>query len=319
MENITKHPVASFDQLPREVAEAHDKLDLILGLVQGFIDSQKPSGPKMLTAEEAAVFLKKKVSTIYTMNCHGQLPVHHIGNKVVYFEKELLEFIKNNGKLSKDGETIEEHADAVANGMSRKASGTVERNSKADEQKEIDARVKQYEERQARLKADAEKALKALAPSDQTTPSEQMYADATATNHPDTDTAIVGEDTSANDAGNSAVSGLQEPVAESADTATTDPVEESASIKTDANHSTGFDHGQTHSSFPSVTVETREHTQTHKLRYVIVFAQELTASQKSELKPVVEQHGGYLASFDNLFTFHTEEQALRCCETIGKK
>ena len=138
MENITKHPVASFDQLPREVAEAHDKLDLILGLVQGFIDSQKPSGPKMLTAEEAAVFLKKKVSTIYTMNCHGQLPVHHIGNKVVYFEKELLEFIKNNGKLSKDGETIEEHADAVANGMSRKASGTVERNSKADEQKEIE-------------------------------------------------------------------------------------------------------------------------------------------------------------------------------------
>ena len=63
MENITKHPVASFDQLPREVAEAHDKLDLILGLVQGFIDSQKPSGPKMLTAEEAAVFLKKKRQT----------------------------------------------------------------------------------------------------------------------------------------------------------------------------------------------------------------------------------------------------------------
>lgn len=318
MDNITKHPVVSFEQLPREVAEAHDKLDLIMAMLQGLVDSKQPSGPRMLTVEEAAAFLKKKVSTIYSMNCRGQLPVHHIGNKAVYFENELLEFIENDGKVSKDGETIEERADAVANGMNHKASGTVERNSKADEQKAINARVKLHEERQARLKAEAERAQNTPAPSDQTPQSDQKDADAAATIQPDTDTTIVSEDTSANDADNSAASGQQEPVAESFDTATTDPVEESASIKTDANPSTGSDQGQSHSSFPSVKVETREHTQTHKLRYVIVFAQELTPSQKFNLKPVVERHGGYLANFDNLFTFHTEEQAQRCCETIGR-
>lgn len=129
---------------------------------------------------------------------------------------------------------------------------------------------------------------------------------------------IVGEETSANDADNSAVSGQQEPVAESADTATTDPVEESASIKTDANPSTGSDQGLSHSSFPSVSVVTKEHTQTHQPRYVLVFAQELTLSQKFDLKPVIDRFGGFLASYDNLYTFHTAEQAQRCCETIGR-
>lgn len=318
MDNITKHPVVSFEQLPREVAEAHDKLDLIIGLLQGIMDSKQPSGPRMLTVEEAAAFLKKKVSTIYSMNCRGQLPVHHIGNKAVYFENELLEFIENDGKVSKDGETIEERADAVANGMNHKASGTVERNSKADEQKAINARVKQHEERQTRLKAEAEKVQNTPAPSDQTPQSNQMEADAAATIQPDTDTTIVGEETSANDADNSAVSGQQEPVAESADTATTDPVEESASIKTDANPSTGSDQGLSHSSFPSVSVVTKEHTQTHQPRYVLVFAQELTLSQKFDLKPVIDRFGGFLASYDNLYTFHTAEQAQRCCETIGR-
>lgn|SRR5574344_266974 len=318
MDNITKHPVASFDQLPREIAEAHDKLDLIMAMLQGLMDSKQPSGPRMLTVEDAAAFLKKKVSTIYSMNCRGQLPVHHIGNKAVYFENELLEFIEKDGKVSKNGETIEESADAVANGMNHKASGTVERNSRADEQKAIYDRVKQHEERQARLKAEAEKAQNTPAPSDQTSHPDQMDADAAATIQPDTDTTIVGEETSANDADNSAVSGLQEPVAESTDTATIVPIEETASIKTDANPSTESDQGQSHSSFPSVTVATKEHTQTHQLRYVLVFAQELTPSQKFDLKPVVDRHGGYLANFDNLFTFHTEEQAQRCCETIGR-
>ena len=145
-----------------------------------------------------------------------------------------------------------------------------------------------------------------------------MEADTAATIQPDTDTTIVGEETSANDADNSAVSGQQEPVAESADTATTDPVEESASIKTDANPSTGSDQGQSHSSFPSVSVVTKEHTQTHQPRYVLVFAQELTLSQKFDLKPVIDRFGGFLASYDNLYTFHTAEQAQRCCETIGR-
>jgi len=318
MDNVTKHPVASFDQLPREVAEAHDKLDMILGLLQSLMDSKQPSGPRILSVNDIAVLLHKKVSTIYSMNSRGQLPVRHIGNKAIYFENEIMEFIENNGKLSKDGETIEECADAVANGMNHKASGTVERNSKADEQKAINARVKQHEERQARLKAEAEKGQSVPPSSDQTSLSDQKDAGIAATIQHDTDTTIVSEDTSANDSGNRAVSGQQEPVAESADTATTDHVEESASIKTDANPSTGSDQGQSHSSFPSVTVETREHTQTHKLRYVIVFAQELTPSQKFDLKPVVERHGGFLANYDNLFTFHSAEQAQQCCETIGK-
>ena len=47
-------------------------------------------------------------------------------------------------------------------------------------------------------------------------------------------------------------------------------------------------------------------------RYVLVFAQELTLSQKFDLKPVIDRFGGFLASYDNLYTFHTAEQAQRC-------
>lgn len=271
MDNTTKHPVANFEQLPREVAEVQDKLDLIMNMLQGIINSKQPTGPKMLTVEEAAALLKKKVSTIYSMNSRGQLPVHHSGNTVVYFEDELLEWIKNNGKMSQTGETIEERADAEANGMTHKASGTIERKSKADEQKAIEARVKQYEERQARLKAEMEQ---------------------------------------------------QNRVAESSDTTTSEPAqspaEEPASIQTDANPSQGQDQGQSIPSFPSFTAETREHTQTHQLRYVIVPDRSLTDEQKKAIQAVVIRQGGYFASFDGLFTFKSLESAQQCCETIGK-
>lgn len=318
MDNKTKHQVASFDQLPREVAEAHDKLDLIIGMLQGILDSKKPSGPKMLTVEEAAVLLKKKVSTIYSMNTRKQLPVRHIGNKVVYFENELMEWIENDGKMSQSGETIDEHADGLANGMNHRASGTIERNSKAEEQKAIDARVKQYEERQARLKAEMEKAQNTPPSTDQTSESDQMEDDADATDNNATDAAIIMDNVSISDGSNRATSEHQESVAESGDTVTALPAEAPMPILTDVNPSTGSDQGHSLSSFPSVSVETREHTRSHKMRFVIVFAQSLTTEQQHALKPVVEQCGGYLASFDNLFTFDTAEQAQQCCETIGK-
>jgi excisionase family DNA binding protein len=271
MDTTPKHPVANFEQLPREVAEVQDKLDLIMNMLQGIINSKQPAGPKMLTVEEAAVLLKKKISTIYSMNSRGQLPVHHSGNTVVYFEDELLEWIKNNGKKSKDGETIEERADALASGMTHKASGTIERESKADEQKAIDTRVKQYEERQARLKAEMEQ---------------------------------------------------QSIVTESTDTTTLttveSPAEEPASIQTDANPSEGQGEAQSISSFPLFSVEMREHTQTHQLRYVIVPDHSLTDEQRQTLQSVVNRQGGYFASFDGLFTFKSEDAAKQCCETIGK-
>ncbi len=111
-------------------------------------------------------------------------------------------------------------------------------------------------------------------------------------------------------------------MAESTDTTALTPVEnpadEPASIQTDANPSEGQDEAQSISSFPLFSVETREHTQTHQLRYVIVSDHSLTNEQRQSLQTVVTRQGGYLASFDGLLTFKSEDAAKLCCETIGK-
>ena len=92
MKNIT------FDEMPVALASLHEKCDTIIALLSNIATGS--SGAAMHTPvgmTEASKLLGKSPCTIYEMTSKRKIPFHKRGNKLYFFQDELLKWITDGG------------------------------------------------------------------------------------------------------------------------------------------------------------------------------------------------------------------------------
>ena len=105
MENQTSNPQTTttmknitFDGMPVALASLHEKCDTIIALLSTIASSG--SGAAMHTPigmTEASKLLGKSPSTIYDMTSKRKIPFHKRGNKLYFFQDELMKWITDGG------------------------------------------------------------------------------------------------------------------------------------------------------------------------------------------------------------------------------
>ena len=64
----SENPHLSFDNLPRSVAELHEKIDRLTGMFEQIVSSTAATpSPEIMTVGDVSAMLCKSVSTIYAM------------------------------------------------------------------------------------------------------------------------------------------------------------------------------------------------------------------------------------------------------------
>ena len=80
----------SFDNLPRSVAELHEKIDRLTGMLEQIISSTAVTPlPEIMTVEDVSAMLCKSVSTIYAMTSEHRIPYRKQGNKLYFLRSEI--------------------------------------------------------------------------------------------------------------------------------------------------------------------------------------------------------------------------------------
>lgn len=88
----------TFEQLPQavsllieKVGQLADKVDEALG------KATQQKGRRLLALDDVAALLDKSVSTIYAMTSEKRIPYHKRGNKLYFFEDEIIGWIEQGG------------------------------------------------------------------------------------------------------------------------------------------------------------------------------------------------------------------------------
>ena len=88
----------TFEQLPqavslliKKVGQLADKVDKVLGK-----DGQQ-NDRRLLALDDVAALLGKSASTIYAMTSEKRIPYHKRGNKLYFFEDEIIGWIEQGG------------------------------------------------------------------------------------------------------------------------------------------------------------------------------------------------------------------------------
>lgn len=110
----------TFDQLPNAVTKLTQEVNELKNLLLQKQD-QQPAEPteQLLTVQEAADFLTLSVPTIYSKVSRGELPVMKRSKRLYFSNIELMEYIKNGRRKSK--EDIEAEADEFLSNKKRTA------------------------------------------------------------------------------------------------------------------------------------------------------------------------------------------------------
>ena len=92
MEKIT------FEQLPQAIALLIERVGQLAEKVEQALDSAtRKQGRLLLTLDEVATLLGKSSSTIYAMTSEKRIPYHKRGNKLYFFEDEIIGWIEQGG------------------------------------------------------------------------------------------------------------------------------------------------------------------------------------------------------------------------------
>lgn len=119
MENIT------FEQLPQAVSMLIEKVSLLTDRVEKVLGTpqQNGEGHNLLSLNEVAALLGKSSSTIYSMTSEKRIPYHKRGNKLYFFEDEIIGWIKQGGTSGAANESeINRRLEELRNGKKRKPS-----------------------------------------------------------------------------------------------------------------------------------------------------------------------------------------------------
>ncbi len=114
----------TFEQLPQavsllieKVGQLADKVDEALG------KATQQKGRRLLALDDVAALLGKSASTIYAMTSEKRIPYHKRGNKLYFFEDEIIGWIEQ-GETSGTGseEEFNRRLEALRNGKKHKPS-----------------------------------------------------------------------------------------------------------------------------------------------------------------------------------------------------
>lgn len=87
----------SFDNLPRSVAELHEKIDRLTGMFEQIISSTAVTHlPEIMTVEDVSAMLCKSVSTIYAMTSEHRIPFRKQGNKLYFLRSEIKSWLMDS-------------------------------------------------------------------------------------------------------------------------------------------------------------------------------------------------------------------------------
>ena len=87
----------SFDNLPRSVAELHEKIDRLTGMLEQIISSTAVTSlPEIMTVEDVSAMLCKSVSTIYAMTSEHRIPYRKQGNKLYFLRSEIQSWLMDS-------------------------------------------------------------------------------------------------------------------------------------------------------------------------------------------------------------------------------
>ena len=87
----------SFDGMPESLASLHEKCDKIIVLLSSIASGTRAAKHTPIGMTEASKLLGKSPSTIYDMTSKRKIPFHKRGNKLYFFQDELLKWITNGG------------------------------------------------------------------------------------------------------------------------------------------------------------------------------------------------------------------------------
>lgn len=87
----------SFDNLPRSMAELHEKIDRLTGMFEQIISSTAVTPlPEIMTVEDVSAMLCKSVSTIYAMTSEHRIPYRKQGNKLYFLRSEIQSWLMDS-------------------------------------------------------------------------------------------------------------------------------------------------------------------------------------------------------------------------------
>jgi hypothetical protein len=128
MNNIT------FEQLPQAVSMLIEKVGLLTDKVEkvlGMTPQQHGECRTLLTLNEVAALLGKSASTIYAMTSDKRIPYHKRGNKLYFFQNEIIAWIEQGGTSGVASESeIERRLEELRNGKKRKLGALTDGNSR---------------------------------------------------------------------------------------------------------------------------------------------------------------------------------------------
>lgn len=120
MDNIT------FEQLPQAVSMLIEKVGLLTDKVDKMLvktPQQDGEGHNLLSLKDVAALLGKSSSTIYSMTSDKRIPYHKRGNKLYFFEDEIIGWIEQGGTSGVTNEReINRRLEELRNGKKRKPS-----------------------------------------------------------------------------------------------------------------------------------------------------------------------------------------------------
>ena len=128
MNNIT------FEQLPQAVSMLIGKVGMLTDKVEkvlGMTPQQHGECRTLLTLNEVAALLGKSASTIYAMTSDKRIPYHKRGNKLYFFQNEIISWIEQGGTSGVASESeIERRLEELRNGKKRKPGALTDSNSR---------------------------------------------------------------------------------------------------------------------------------------------------------------------------------------------
>ena len=114
----------TFEQLPHAVSILIEKVGQLSSKIEDILKKttqQQGEQRRLLNLDELATLLDKSASTIYAMTSEKRIPYHKRGNKLYFFEDEIIRWIEQGGTAGTGTESdFNSRLDELRNGKKRK-------------------------------------------------------------------------------------------------------------------------------------------------------------------------------------------------------
>lgn len=87
----------TFEQLPQAVSLLIEKVGQLSDKVDRVLEKDGQHTRRLLGLDDVASLIGKSVSTIYAMTSEKRIPYHKRGNKLYFFEDEIIGWIERGG------------------------------------------------------------------------------------------------------------------------------------------------------------------------------------------------------------------------------